>query len=140
MTPVMITLGAAACIAAVLGINRLLQKLAFKHASESELSAAEKNSAEKKAELEALEFDLAVAEELGIDPATLNVMSDKVDVAKDKLADAEITLAAEKIEQEVASEQQPVTAKPPLILKAPHFSPAYLADLSQNNRHSADKK
>jgi len=124
------TIIALSACGALVGVWKLLDRLSFKltfqTVEEGDLSPTEKQLATQQNTLDALELDLAVAEELGIDPATLNVMSEQIDRAKDGVADAQIALAAEEIAAEQAAERKPATGLVPGILKLPQLAPAAL--------------
>lgn len=102
-------------------------KLFGKKIEDEELSPAQAYLVKKQQELAGLELELEVAQELGgFDPATLKVLADRVDLAKDAVADAQIALAADEAQQQAAAEAvEPCDLAP--ILKGPALNPAHLA-------------
>lgn len=102
-------------------------KLFSKKIEDEELSPAQANLAQKQQELAGLELELEVAQELGgFDPATIKGLTDRVDLAKDAVADAQIALAADEAQQQAAAEAvAPCDLAP--ILKGPALNPAHLA-------------
>lgn len=128
MWPITIALCAVLVAAGIWKLlDRLTFKLSFKVVDDKDLSPAEMQLAGKQNELDALQLDLAVAEELGVDPATLNAMGERIDLAKDGVADAQIALASEEAAAERTAEEQHAKRKLPGILRLPTLQPAALA-------------
>lgn len=102
-------------------------RLFSKKIEDEELSPARANLVQKQQELAGLELELEVAQELGgFDPATIKGLTDRVDLAKDAVADAQIALAADEAQQQAAAEAvAPCDLAP--ILKGPALNPAHLA-------------
>lgn len=101
-------------------------RLFSKKIEDEELSPARANLVQKQQELAGLELELEVAQELGgFDPATIEGLTYRVDLAKDAVADAQIALAADEAQQQAAAEAvAPCDLAP--ILKGPALNPAYL--------------
>jgi hypothetical protein len=114
-----------------IGVLKILDSVTFRlfsgNVKDEELSPAQADLVKKQQALAGLELDLAVAEELGgFDPVTLNAMSERVDLAKDDVANAQIALTAEEAQQEAAAESVAGCDLQP-ILRAPALNPAHLA-------------
>lgn len=108
-----IALGGIALLGVIVLLDRLTSWLTFQSVRVEDLSPAERNLVTRQQDLDALELDLAIAEDLGVDAPTLNAMSGKVELARHQVEIAHVMLTSADTAPEAALvEMTPAVATP----------------------------